>query len=149
MLFTWRFFSLLIFILFLASTHFTCLRDSHHLLGSTPLPPLWEDPVVTYSSFQEWMEMHLDLQLLGGFLHLSTRNSNFCLSALVLYCVSPSPQACEILSQEVELRDSEEKLVVSKWHDALGLNESLGKPELWKSRKGNNGRLGSQLAGRN
>lgn len=95
-------------------SHFTCPLDSHHLLGLTPLPPFWDDPVVTYSSSQgEGMEMHLVPQLLGGVLHLSTRTPS---SAWVF---SFYTQARDMVSQEEELRDVRESFVVSKYSDPL------------------------------
>lgn len=59
-----------------------------------------------------------------GFLNLSTRNSDCCLSPL-LYTVPLSSLANEIKSQ-IELRDSKENLVVSKWYDVPWLSEGLG-----------------------
>lgn len=59
-----------------------------------------------------------------GFLNLSTRNSDFCLSPL-FYTVPLSSLANEIKSQ-IELRDSKENLVVSKWYDVPWLSEGLG-----------------------
>lgn len=57
--------------------------------------------------------MHVVLLLLGGFLPLGAGYLHFCPRALVPYGILFVPGQ-EVISQEVELRDSKENFVVSK-----------------------------------
>lgn len=98
-LFTWR--------IFFPNLHSHSRQHSFHLFSGFPPSVGFDTPLSLlggscghYWSFKgEWMEMRLVL-LLGGFLHLSTRNSNFHLVPW-FYTVSPSSQASETLKRKL------------------------------------------------